>query len=126
MPLRALSDEQIQCRALQLGGGREQAAALLVFRRELDEPIPHRQPTLDEIRRADLLAALHCPRQWPADILDLADAAAALDRDGDREIPNVVGKVFEERHRYSSTAFNSPGSGCARGRLCGPPGPMPH
>jgi len=93
--LHALGHEQVQGGAFELVRRRETAAPGLVFCGEAGEALGHADPSLHELRGPRIGAGGRRRAQGLAHIHDLSDLRAALQRHRDREIPDVVGKVFE-------------------------------
>ena len=63
-----------------------------------------RHPLRHELRRAGIRAPGRGVADGLAHVDDLADLRAALQRHGDGKIPDVVGKIFEQRHGYQTGA----------------------
>jgi hypothetical protein len=97
--LHAFSGQVIKRSALQFRAGRERAVPFLVFRGQLGELVRHPDPFLQKIAGADV-GALDCRvAQRSAHLVDLADLRAALERDVDGQVPDVVAReIFEHGH----------------------------
>jgi hypothetical protein len=91
MRLQALGRQAVGGRAAVLVAGRDQAAAGFVLLGQDAQLVGHAHPGLTEGARAFGVGRLGGLLQRGAHGLDLADAGTHLDREVDRQVPDVVG-----------------------------------
>jgi hypothetical protein len=94
--LQALGREQIDRGAVVLVAGRDQPAARLILFGQAAQFVGHARPRLAERSGTGGVGLLRRVLQRGAHLLDLADAGAHLDRQVDREVPDVIrGEILE-------------------------------
>ena len=103
--LQALGRQIVGRRAPVLVAGRNQPAASFVLFGKRAELVAHFRPGLAEGGRSGGVGLLGGLLQRRAHLLDLADLGAHLDREIDREVPDVVGREVPEHRRYPPIPF---------------------
>ncbi len=108
MALHPFGVEQVERRALQLVGSGEAATLRLILRRQVDQLVGHRDPLRHEQGRARIRTVGGGVLDRLAHIDDFADAPAALHRDRDGQVPDIVGEIFEQSHRSDLHCLEQP------------------
>ncbi len=97
--LHPLGDLEIERGPVELVGRRDPAPQGQVFIGQAHQLVAHLHPAAHELRRAGVFSPCGGLQQGAGHVLDLADPRAALQGDGDRQVPDVIAwKILEKRH----------------------------